>query len=323
MENALKAWERAAAASGPLRFVDICLRGVGQVMFQDNPLTGAIFLLAIGWGSWLAGMPQVWIGGLVAIIIATATAIWLRVEEAPLKAGLYGYNGVLVGLALPTFLPATPLLWLYIALGAVVSVVAMLATARAGKPFGIVALTFPFVLVTWLMLLASHGFAGVAAAPTAIIVSPIVESDPLNLVAFLGGVFKSISQVFLKGSIVTALLLLVGLAVNSVPAALFALGGAVVAVLFAHLFGAESDLITGGLFGFSPILTAIALGTVFNKPSPRVIVYALVGTLFTVVAQAATNAALAPLAIPSLTAPFVLTSWLFLLPDQRFDQKKA
>jgi len=30
------------------------------------------------------------------------------------------------------------------------------------------------------------------------------------------------------------------------------------------------------------------------------------------------NVAFTPLGIPALTAPFVLTSWLFLLPQQHF-----
>ena len=133
------------------------------------------------------------------------------------------------------------------------------------------------------------------------------------------GILKSITQVFLKGSVLAALLLLVGLAVNSLAAAAFALGGAIVAVVTAHLLGAESDLITGGLMGFSPVLTAIALGTIFYKPGARVVVYALVGTVFTVVVQGAMNVALTPFGIPTLTAPFVLASWLFLLPRQHFE----
>jgi urea transporter len=62
------------------------------------------------------------------------------------------------------------------------------------------------------------------------------------------------------------------------------------------------------------VLTAVALGTVFNKPGLRVAVYAALGTVFTVVAQAAFNVALTPLAIPALTGPFVLVTWMFLLP---------
>ena len=133
-----------------MRFVDINLRGVGQVMFQNNPLTGALFLAAIGWGSYAAGVPQVAIAGVLAVVVATLTAQWLRVDKESLHSGLYGYNGVLVGLALATFLAPSALLWVYVVLGAAVSVVVMLGTANVVKPWG-GALTFPFVLTTWLL----------------------------------------------------------------------------------------------------------------------------------------------------------------------------
>ena len=267
-------------------------------------------------------MPQVALCGVLAVVVATLTAQWLRVDPASLRAGLYGYNGVLVGLALGTFIAPGPLLYAYVVLGAAVSVVATLGTANAVKPFGVAALTFPFVLVTWLLLLATYGFAGLAgtALPAANVIAPfelVVDARP-SFGDFVQGVLLSVSQVFLKGSGVAALLLLAGLAVNSLAAAAFALGGAIVAVVAAHLLGAESELITSGLLGFSPVLTAIALGSVFHKPGARVAAYAALGTVFTVVAQAALNVALTPLAIPALTAPFVLVSWLFLLPKQCF-----
>jgi urea transporter len=97
-------------------------------------------------------------------------------------------------------------------------------------------------------------------------------------------------------------------------------GEAVVAVITAHLLGAESELVTAGLLGFSPVLTAIALGTVFHRPSLRVAAYTLLGTVFTVIVQGAAMAALMPFALPTLTAAFVLVSWLFLLPRQQFDE---
>jgi urea transporter len=327
MEKLLAKWDGLSASSAVLRFVDINLRGIGQVMLQNNPLTGAFFLAGIVWGSYAAGVPQVAIGGVVAVIVATLTAQWLHVERASLAAGLYGYNGVLVGLALPTFLAPGPLLWVYVVLGAAVSVVVMLGTANVVKPWGVSALTFPFVLTTWLLLLATYGFSGLAGAalPSGGVVVPFepLTVSPLRAADFIQGVLQSISQVFLKESGIAALLLLAGLAVNSLAAAAFALGGAILAVIVAHLFGAESELITGGLLGFSPVLTAIALGTVFYRPSPRVAAYTALGTVFTVIAQAALNVALTPLAIPALTAPFVLVSWLFLLPRQCFEPDAA
>ena len=327
MEKRLARWERLCASYRVLCFTDINLRGVAQVMFQNNPLSGALFLVAIGWGSYAAGAPHIAIAGLLAVVIATLTAQSLRVDGVALRSGLYGYNGILVGLALATFLAPGALLWVYVMLGAAVSVVAMLGVTNAVKPWGVSALTFPFVLITWLLLLATYGFSGLTgtALPSggSLTAFQPYEASPLTVVDLVRGVLLSISQVFLKASGVTALLLLAGLAVNSLAAAAFALAGAILAVLTAHLFGAESTLITGGLLGFSPILTAIALGTVFYRPSLRVVAYAALGTVFTVVAQAALNAALMPIAIPALTAPFVLVSWMFLVPNQCFETPTA
>jgi urea transporter len=326
MEKILAKWEALCASSGLLRFVDINLRGIGQVMLQDNPLTGALFLVAIAWGSYAAGVPQVAIAGVIAVIVATLTALWLRVDETSLNAGLYGFNAVIVGLALATFLAPGPLLWVYAILGAAVSVVVMLATTNVVKPWG-GALTFPFVITTWILLLATYGFSGLvgAALPSGNVVTAFqpYQASPLQPIDLVQGVLLSVSQVFLKADGIAALLLLAGLAVSSLAAAAFALGGAILAVLTAHLFGAESELITGGLLGFSPVLTAIALGTVFYQPSWRVLAYTALATVFTVITQAALNVALTPFAIPALTAPFVLVTWLFLLPRQRLEEVPA
>ncbi len=311
-------WTDRCRSSSGYWFADVCLRGIAQVMLQNNPLTGALFLAAIVWASYTNGAYHLAVATIVAVVVATLTAQWLRVDPDELKAGLYGYNATLVGLALGTFIEPGALLWIYVVFGAAVSVIATLAAFHVLKPWGLPALTAPFVLVTWLMLLASYGFAGLngSALPTGAVVGAYqpYPTDPLDLVGLVKGVFLSISQVFLKADGIAALLFIAGLLVSSRAAAAFAVGGAALAVATAHLFGAESDLITGGLLGFSPVLTAITLGTLFERPSPGVTVYAAFGTAFTVVTQAAMNVALTPLAVPALTAPFVLVSWMFLLP---------
>ena len=163
MKELLASWEKLCVSSAGLRFVDINLRGTGQVMLQDNPLSGALFLAAIAWGSYAAGAPQIAIGGIVALLAATLTAYWVRADEKSLAAGLYGFNGILVGLALPTFLAPGPLLWAYVILGGAVSTIVMMWTVKLVTPWG-AALTFPFVITTWLLLLATYGFAGLTGA---------------------------------------------------------------------------------------------------------------------------------------------------------------
>src|SRR4029450_9571115 len=103
VEKVLAKWESLSASSGIVRFLDINLRSIGQVMFQNNPLTGTLFLAAIAWGSYAAGVPQVVLAGALAVVVANLTAELLHVDTESLHSGLFGFNGILVGLALATF----------------------------------------------------------------------------------------------------------------------------------------------------------------------------------------------------------------------------
>ena len=67
-----------------------------------------------------------------------------------------------------------------------------------------------------------------------------------------------------------------------------------------------------GLYGFSPVLTAMAVGVIFLQPSPRVIAYAVLATIMTVFVQGALDVLVAPGGIPSFTAPYVLAMYLFI-----------
>lgn len=106
----------------------------------------------------------------------------------------------------------------------------------------------------------------------------------------------------------------VGAAPASRWAAGFALIGSAIAPAAPLALGASSSDITSGPFGFSAVLTAIALGSVFYTPSWRVLGYAVLATMFTVIVQGAMDSFLAPVGVPTFTAPFVFTTWLLLLP---------
>lgn len=319
MNSVATSWSTMARGNPAVLFIDTSLRGTGQVMFQNNPLTGLLFLIGIGWGSIAAGMPQVIIGAVLAVVVATAVAYLLRVDVESREMGLYGFNGVLVGCALPTFLDVEPMLWVYIVVGSAVSTVAMMAIANVMKTWGVPALTFPFVLITWLLLLGTYAFfslpiasLGPAAVPVEITATAADPNIDIELLA--NGFFRGVSQVFLIENSITGVIFIIALAVSSVWSAIFGMVGAGVALVTALVLGADTDSIHAGLFGFSAVLTGIALGAVFYNPGLRVTVYAVLGIIFTIVAQGALDTALAPMGIPTLTAPFVIVTWLFLLP---------
>ena len=313
----INSWGSLADRRPVAKFIDIILRGASQVFFQNNPLTGLIMLAAIFWGSHANGNISVGWGALLGVAVSSLTALLLRVDGDSLRQGLYGFNGVLVGAALPTFLIHNRGMWVSIVIGAAVSTIFTLALANVVKTWQVPGSTAPFVFTTWMLLLAAYSFAQTPAgsmgppsfpSPTGTTELPMSGSVVAAILA------KNVSQVYLVENVLTGILFLIAIAISSVRSAIFAAVGSIVSLVTALMLGAKGSSINAGLYGFSAVLTAIAVGAVFNKPSTRVTAYALFATVFTVIAQGALNSALSPLGIPTLTFPYVLTMWIFLLP---------
>jgi len=315
-------WLRLAESDPIVRAFDTLLRGAGQVMFQDSAWTGLFFLLGIIWGAWHERIPEVAVGAMLGLVAGTAAAFILAAPKGDIRKGLHGYNGILVGCALPTFFGSTLVCWVLVAAGAFFSTVIMLAVSRFLRTWKISAMTGPFVFTTWFILLASYNFAHFKVVGLPHPGLPVQPEDAMTalpgVTAMVQAILKGISQVFLIGNDITGILFLVGLAGASLPAAIFAWCGSAAAVFTAYFLGASGSAVADGMYQFSAVLTAIGLGTTFYSPNWRVALYALLGTVFTVVVQGALNVALAPLGIPTLTFPFVIAAWLFLLPNIQF-----
>ena len=78
-----------------LAFLDSVLRGIGQVMLQNNSYAGLLFLIGIFYNSVLFGFAV-----LVGAAASTATAVLLGVARCSVRTGLFGFNGALVAIAL-------------------------------------------------------------------------------------------------------------------------------------------------------------------------------------------------------------------------------
>ena len=306
--------------------IDTLLRGVGQVMFQNNPLTGLLFLVGIFVNSFKFGG-----AALLGLAASTLAAHLLGVDRALIRAGLFGFNGILVGIALAFFFEFDFLLAIYIVLGAAVSTVVMMALINLLTPWDMPALTAPFVLTTWLMLFAVYQFdalsptaplAPLAPDPEAAVQTDLRElatgAGGLTLANLAHGLFRGVGEVMFEDNLLSGLIFLVAIAVNSRISAGFALLGSAVGLLTALVMGADGFTAYHGLYGFNAVLCAIAIGGVFFVLTWRSAIYALVAAVFSVPALAAIAVLLSPIGMPALTAPFVLTTWLFLWPKAGF-----
>lgn len=305
-------------------FLKILFRGTGQVMFQNNVWTGLLFLCGIFWGAYAERLGIVAWGALVGVAVSTITGYLLKMPDKDGAQGLWGFNGVLVGCAFPTFLGNTVWMWLALILCAALTTWVRTGFNNVMAPWKVNSFTFPFVFCTWLFLMAARALHGMPPAHMAEPALPAAFSSVADLgfghliVYWL----KGIAQVFLIDSWVTGLFFLVGLAVSSRWAALWAAIGSALALLVAIAFGASGAFISEGLYGFSAVLTAIALATVFYKPGKRSALWAVLGILVTLFIQAGMNMILAPIGLATLTGPFCIATWLFLLPRIRFEEEE-
>jgi urea transporter len=149
------------------------LNGVSQVTFIENWVTGVFWVVGLtlsfelvsgriftnafttGWdpGSLL------FLAGLMALVgstIGVCCAILAKFPVGEIRAGIHGYNQVLVMIALTSFLPFTWQAFLYAVLATIVcSLFTMPAMQNFFGRWGIPALTGPFVFTAWFFMLAS------------------------------------------------------------------------------------------------------------------------------------------------------------------------
>lgn len=296
--------------------VTATLNGAGQVMFQQSPWTGLLFLAGIFWGSYECHTPEVAWGALVGLVASTLAGYIMEPDSKGGAQGLWGFNGILVGCAFPTFLANTVLMWIALVFCSMLTTWVRTGMNNLMAPFKINSLTFPFVLMTWIFLLASRILSGMEPASLSVPelaaqFSPEVDTSFGSLVVYW---LKGVAQVFLINSWVTGIFFLVALAVCSRWAALWAAIGSAVSLALALLFKADGADIANGLFGFSPVLTGIAIGCTFNSPGLKTAIWAVVAVAATFFVQAGMDVYFEPFGLPTLTGPFCITTWLFILP---------
>ncbi|MFO0919871.1 MAG: urea transporter [Planctomycetaceae bacterium] len=129
----------APVENEPFDMTSAVIKGISEVMFQANVLTGALFLIGIMLSSWKGAFWAI-IGSLVGVMVGVS-------HDAPaenLSLGLYGYNAALAAMALALYRP---------------SVMLPLMAAVVSIPFtekfpllGLPTLTAPFVLASWTII---------------------------------------------------------------------------------------------------------------------------------------------------------------------------
>lgn len=301
-----------------LRWIDWILRGIGQVVFQNNWLSGLIILAAIYFNSWVYGTAC-----LVGTIAATLTAQALGMNPNLIRDGLFGFNGALLAIGLNAYMSQDFTkgdlpdwrLYIYIVLGAAFTSVVVAALATLLAPYRVPVLTAPFVLTAWLFIFAVVRFSNLEPGPLLTPATPMPFNGPTDYswTTWYQGIGNGIGEVFFQDNWLSGLIILAGILINSRIAAAMAFAGSTIAVGVAIVLGAAESSVRTGLFGFNAVLTALAIGGIFYILTLRGLLYTLFGVVVTTWVWAAIAVALSPVGMPTFTSAFVIVTLLMIL----------
>lgn len=267
-----------------MKLIRSILRGIGQVMFQNNSYSGILFLIGIFYHSWLLGVAAV-----LGTIASTLSAKLLNYSNSEIEDGLYGFNGTLTGIAIFCFFEPNLITLVGLIVASFLSTWLMHVMKRILPPF-----TAPFVLVTWLVLSIF-----IFALNFPLLSSASSVQETFKLVQATG---KSFGQVMFQNNAITGMFFFLGILINHKRMAFYALYAAILGSLFGWLLQVDFANINAGLMGYNAILCAIAL------TGKRIQDFFWI--TLAVVASTILNIVLGMTGIITLTAPFVLVTWV-------------
>ncbi|MCQ6282473.1 urea transporter [Bacillus sp. EB600] len=283
------------------------LKGISQVILIENAVTGFIILVAILISSIALGIIT-----LLSAIIGTLIAKIGGADLDSINQGLYGYNSVLTGMALSLFLSGDDR-WVIALIGAAIAAIFSAMFIHLMKNTGLPVLTFPYIILTWSLLLTSYRLTAFKLSPA--LVPQSLTKWKLNIEGetdWFDGSMNGIGQVFFLDNNLSAILIFIAIFWAGWKFGVYAIIGNAAGLVSSYLHGGEHSLIFMGLYGYNAILTIIAVSIVFKENQRFALLSGIIAACLTVPITASVDTWLLPYGLPALTMPFVLCSWLFL-----------
>ena len=262
-------------------------RGLGQVMFQNNAVSGLLMLVGIACNSWLLALLA-----LLGNFVGTVTAFFSGYSKEDIEDGLYGFNGTLVGIAVGVFMePGVASLLLLVAGSMLSTWIARVCAYQKLLP----GFTAPFILAVWLLQALCRGWF-----PSLLSSSVMPEETAAD---WFRAFSLNIGQVmFQGGTVLSGLFFLAGILLNSRVHALYTVWGALLPLGMVWMVGSDYAAFNAGLLGYNAVLCAIALG----DRSWAGAAWATLSVTLSVLLQVWGMS----LGMTTLTAPFVVSVWI-------------
>ncbi|XP_064825749.1 urea transporter 2 isoform X3 [Oncorhynchus masou masou] len=296
-----------------LQLLDWVLRGAAQVMFVNNPLSGlVIFAGLILQNRWWA------LNGFVGTLFATISALILQQSRGAIAAGLYGYNGILVGLLMAVFSNAGEWYWWLLLPNIVMSMTCPIvssALASINSRWDLPVFTLPFNILVCLHMVATghynHHFPQVLIQPRTELAN--ITWAEVNVAKLFTAVPVGIGQVYGCDNPWTGGIFMVALFISSPITCAHATIGSAVGMVSGLALAAPFEAIYFGLWGYNCVLACIAIGGMFYALTWQVHLLAITCAFFCAYLGSAIANVMSTFGLPACTWPFCLSALTFLL----------
>ncbi|KAM6230503.1 urea transporter 2 [Porphyrio hochstetteri] len=295
-----------------IQFLDWVLRGISQVMFVNNPLSGLVVV-----AGFLVQNPWWTLTGCLGTVVSTLTALILGQDRSAIAAGLHGYNGVLVGLLMSVFSAKGDYYWWLLLPVALVSMMCPVFTSALGSVFSkwdLPVFTLPFNLALTLYLAASgpHNLFFPTTAIQPATETPNITWTDAEMTMLLQSIPVGVGQVYGCDNPWTGGIFLIALFISSPLICLHAAIGSAVGILAALSLATPFSKIYSGLWGYNSSLSCAAIGGMFYAFTWQTHLLAIACALFSAYLGATLMNMLSVFGVPSGTWSFCFSALTFL-----------
>ena len=247
------------------------------------------------------------VSGLLGVLFSNAWAYLLGTDRTSIRGGRFGMNGVLVGLAVGSFYALNvQLLVLFLLATLLLTLVTIFLNYLFHLYIGLPALSMPFNITTWLMMLAGLSLGNLTPAQNLPVVDlPFAMPQPIT--AFL----STFSAILFQSNPLSGLLIALAVLLYSRIALTLMTAGFLVAFCIYSLLGLDAEMITIHALSFNATFAALALGGMFLIPSAGSLSLGLLASAVAVILTVACDG-LFTAPFSSLALPFNITVYIFL-----------
>ena len=279
------------------------------LFFSQNRVLGGILLLVSFFN------PVSGFAGLGCVVFSLLITKLLKQDGEHYRAGIYSFNSLLLGIAFGAFFQVNLMFvgWLLVACSMVV-LATIIISKRMEKP-GLPILSLPFILVFWLVLLASNSIFNTGILQKSSSLLEEIYTGPGNLAGTEGYLatalpkllslfFRSLSAVLFQHNIIAGILIAAGILVHSRIA--FSL--LIISFLTACGLNSITHTYPEGFsyyhLGANLMMASMAIGSFFTIPSLRSYLLAILCIPLGFVLINALTTLMALHALPIFSLPF-------------------